>query len=64
MVDWFDLERDLAGFYQLLNSHKQTKNFPKDYHGLRLMGIVDLFEALSWCVIGQQINLTFAHKRN
>jgi len=29
---------------------------------LRLMGIVDLFEALCWSVIGQQINLTFAFK--
>ena len=62
VVDWFDLSRDLSPFYQLLKDHQQTKNFVNDYHGLRLMGIVDLFEALSWCVIGQQINLTFAHK--
>jgi DNA-3-methyladenine glycosylase II len=54
--------RDLKPFYLKLESHKQTKNFSEKYHGLRLMGIVDLFEALCWCVIGQQINLTFAHK--
>ncbi len=60
--DWFDLGRDISGFYTLLASHPQTKSFPKNYRGLRLMGIVDLFEALCWCVIGQQINLTFAHK--
>ncbi len=60
--DWFDLDRDLTRFYDLLGFHPQTKHFPKNYYGLRLMGIVDLFEALCWCVIGQQINLTFAHK--
>ena len=60
--DWFDLDRDLVGFYSLLKTHSQTMNFPDEYFGLRLMGIVDLFEALCWCVIGQQINLTFAHK--
>lgn len=60
--DWFDLDRDLSGFYDLLDLYPQTKSFPEAYYGLRLMGIVDLFEALCWCVIGQQINLTFAHK--
>ncbi|MCF6318024.1 MAG: DNA-3-methyladenine glycosylase [Proteobacteria bacterium] len=60
--DWFDLGRDISGFYTLLEFHPQTKSFPKDYCGLRLMGIVSLFEALCWCVMGQQINLTFAHK--
>ncbi|MCF6287874.1 MAG: DNA repair protein [Proteobacteria bacterium] len=62
VTDWFDLTRDLSGFYQLLASKTATKEFPQSYYGLRLMGIVDLFEALCWCVIGQQINLTFAHK--
>ncbi len=62
VIDWFDLDRDIKPFYQRLKKHKQTQDFPEKYHGLRLMGIVDLFEALCWCVIGQQINLTFAHK--
>ncbi len=29
--------------------------------GLRLIGIPDLFEALVWAIIGQQINLSFAY---
>jgi len=62
VTDWFDLKRDISDFYHLLNSYHETKDFSKNYFGLRLMGIVDLFEALCWCVIGQQINLTFAHK--
>jgi DNA-3-methyladenine glycosylase II len=60
--DWFDLDRDISAFYQLLGQQTETKKFAEKYAGLRLMGIVDLFEALCWCVIGQQINLTFAHK--
>jgi len=62
VIDWFDINRDIQPFYQLLDTQKQTTKFSKKYHGLRLMGIVDLFESLCWCVIGQQINLTFAHK--
>lgn len=62
VIDWFDMDRDISGFYTLLNAHQPTQSFAKNYYGLRLMGIVDLFEALCWCVIGQQINLTFAHK--
>lgn len=59
---WFDLRRDLQPFYQLL---KESERFPwmaDRFSGLRLMGIPDLFEALCWCVTGQQINLTFAHR--
>ena len=62
LIDWFDLNRDISTFYEALRSNSITKLFPKKYFGLRLIGIVDLFEALCWCVIGQQINLTFAHK--
>lgn len=60
--DWFDLNRDISDFYSQLKQRPETKAFVKKYNGLRLMGIVDLFEVLSWCVIGQQINLTFAHQ--
>lgn len=59
---WFDLERDLHPFYRLLNRHNQLSFMPAQYYGLRIVGIPDLFEALCWCVIGQQINLTFAHR--
>jgi len=58
---WFDLERNLKPFYQLLNQDERLSYMVERYHGLRLMGIPDLFEAMCWCVIGQQINLSFAH---
>ncbi len=59
---WFDLETSLQPFYDLLNQHKSLRSFSRAYLGLRLVGIPDLFEALCWCIIGQQINLTFAHQ--
>lgn len=31
------------------------------FYGLRNVGIPDLFEAISWGIIGQQINLTYAY---
>jgi DNA-3-methyladenine glycosylase II len=60
--DWFDFDRDLSSFYQLLEKDSDLKYMTTDYRGLRLMGIPDLFEALCWSIIGQQINLTFAYK--
>lgn len=61
VTHWFDLNRDLDPFYALLNRHHQLAGLAKEYFGLRLMGIPDLLEALCWCVIGQHINLNFAH---
>lgn len=60
--DWLDMERDLSGFYQLLAKHYAFDYMPEEFAGLRLIGIPDVFEAICWCIIGQQINLTFAYK--
>jgi DNA-3-methyladenine glycosylase II len=60
--DWFDYDRDMTSFYKLLHQDSDLKYMATDYDGLRLMGIPDLFEALCWSIIGQQINLTFAYK--
>ncbi len=57
---WFDLDRDLDPFYRMLEGSDYGSL--KANRGLRIVGIPDLFEALSWSIIGQQINLTFAHK--
>jgi DNA-3-methyladenine glycosylase II len=60
--EWFDIDRDLTDFYQLLNQDADLAYMCMDYKGLRLLGIPSLFEALCWSIIGQQINLTFAYK--
>src|SRR5690349_1646536 len=57
--DWFDLERDLTPFYKLLQSDNDLQHLKKNYYGLHIVGIPDFFEVLCWCIIGQQINLTF-----
>lgn len=59
--DWLDLERDLSPFYQMAGGDPLLKRLAERYYGLRLIGIPDLFEALAWSVIGQQINLNFAY---
>ncbi|SCC45783.1 DNA-3-methyladenine glycosylase family protein [Bacillus mycoides] len=59
--EWFDLTTDLAPFYKLAKHDRLLQKPLEKYYGLRTLGIPDLFEALSWGIIGQQINLTYAY---
>lgn len=59
--EWFDLDKDLAPFYKMAKKDPLLKQPIKDSYGLRIIGIPDLFEALCWGVLGQQINLGFAY---
>ncbi|MES2797411.1 MAG: DNA-3-methyladenine glycosylase [Bacteroidota bacterium] len=61
VAEWFDLERDIIPFYKKIENDKEFAFMATDFNGLRLLGIPDAFEALCWCIIGQQINLTFAY---
>ncbi|VXC58846.1 DNA-3-methyladenine glycosylase; prophage 1 region [Bacillus sp. 349Y] len=61
MVEWFDLEQDLAGFMEMAGRDPVLKPFAERYEGMRILCIPDLFEALVWAILGQQINLTFAY---
>jgi len=58
---WFDLSRDLREFIKLAAKDQILSPLLIKYYGLRMVGIVDIFEALAWSVIGQQINLHFAY---
>lgn len=58
---WFDLKRDLAPFYRMAESDERLAGVVQKLSGLRLMGIPDLFEALCWAILGQQVNLAFAY---
>ncbi len=62
ILNWLDVEKDLTGFYDVLRKHAELAYMPRDFYGLRLIGIPDLLEAICWCIIGQQINLAFAYK--
>lgn len=59
--EWFDLDTDLLPFYELAKTDKLLQRAVRQFHGLRNMGIPDLFEAICWGIIGQQINLAFAY---
>lgn len=60
--EWFDLDREMQPFFELLAKDNDLHILAKNYTGLRLMAIPDLFEVMCWSIIGQQINLTFAYK--
>ncbi|MEH7106901.1 DNA-3-methyladenine glycosylase family protein [Bacillus sp. JJ1764] len=59
--EWFDLDQDLEGFYQMGGQDKVLRTLVQKYDGLRIICIPDIFEALVWAIIGQQINLPFAY---
>ncbi|MBY6037676.1 DNA-3-methyladenine glycosylase [Fictibacillus nanhaiensis] len=61
ICNWFDLERDLSGFYEMASKDTVLQSLITKYDGLRIIGIPDLFEALTWAIMGQQINLSFAY---
>ncbi|MFB6453940.1 DNA-3-methyladenine glycosylase family protein [Chitinophaga sp. Hz27] len=58
---WLDVDANLDKFYRYTDKDPLLKGLPAQYKGLRLVGIPDLFEAICWTIIGQQINLAFAY---
>lgn len=62
VTEWFDMQRSIQPFYHLLSVDGRLAYMVHDFKGLRLIGIDNLFEAICWCIIGQQINLSFAYK--
>ncbi len=61
LINWLDLNRDLTPFYAMAEQNAVLRETVAYYHGLRIIGIPDLFEALTWAITGQQINLPFAY---
>jgi len=61
VADWFDLKTDLQEFYAMAETDPVLNSVVQQYYGLRVIGVPDLFEALVWAVMGQQINLAFAY---
>ncbi|WP_074036864.1 DNA-3-methyladenine glycosylase [Exiguobacterium sp. AT1b] len=59
--DWLDLERDLTPFEAMGAEDELLAPLVEAHRGLRMIGFPDLFEALTWAIIGQQITLSFAY---
>jgi DNA-3-methyladenine glycosylase II len=57
----FDLEKDLSLFYSMAEKDPVLNGLIKTFSGLRVVRIPDLFEAITWAITGQQINLAFAY---
>lgn len=66
VCEWFDLFSDKSTFYRFAEEDIVLGKLVRSYKGLPLIGIPDLFEAITWAIIGQQINLSYAYtlKRN
>lgn len=60
--EWFDLDTDLEPFYRIAEKDNILKPLTRQFRNLRIIRSPDLFEALCWSIIGQQINLTFAYQ--
>ncbi len=60
--DWWDLDRDLTAFIEIVKIDPSLWDLFTPFRGLRLMGMPHLLGALSWSIIGQQINLSFAFR--
>ncbi|WP_313892025.1 DNA-3-methyladenine glycosylase [Psychrobacillus sp.] len=61
ILDWFDMQTKLQAFYKMAKTDPILQQAIEKFHGLRIMGIPDLFEAMAWGILGQQINLTYAY---
>ncbi|QHT61589.1 DNA glycosylase [Paenibacillus lycopersici] len=59
--NWFDMDRDLRPFLAMAAQDAVLAGAARRFAGLRIVGIDDLFEALCWGIMGQQINLAFAY---
>lgn len=59
--DLFDMGTDISPFYEMAAQDSILRTIAEKYKGLRIIKINDLFECLSWAVMGQQINLKFAY---
>lgn len=62
VIEWFDLDRNLQPFYILAKNDPLLRSIVEKYKGYRIVGIPDLFEAFTWAIIGQQINVQFAYR--
>lgn len=58
---WMHLDGQLNDFYSFAATDKLLGPLTKEFNGMRIVGIPDLFEAITWTITGQQINLSFAY---
>ncbi|PLR95270.1 DNA-3-methyladenine glycosylase family protein [Bacillus sp. T33-2] len=60
-VEWLDLDRNLEPFYDMARTDPILQHVVERFKGHRLVGVPDLFEALCWAIMGQQVSLHVAY---
>lgn len=61
IIECFDLQTDINPFYELAKDDLILNPLINKFYGLRLVGMPDFYEATTWGILGQQINLQFAY---
>ena len=61
LSEWFDLERNLDSLNKTMEKDDLIGPLMSHFKGLRIVGVHDLFEAICWAILGQQVNLAFAY---
>ena len=56
----FGPDDELKRFYAFAKTHPILSALVKRYRGLRLVGVVNLWECLAWSIIGQQVSVASA----
>ena len=59
---YLGLDQPLDKFYRQVGGHPVFAPLLKPLRGVRIPQVPTLWEALSWAIMGQQINLAFAYK--
>ena len=59
--DWLDLDQSLDNFYQFAQEDGILAPLVQKFYGLRLVGVPDFYEAITWGILGQQVNLAYAY---
>jgi DNA-3-methyladenine glycosylase II len=56
----FGPDDELLAFYRFASGHEYLSSLVERFYGLRLVGVVNLWECLSWSIIGQQVSVASA----
>jgi len=59
--EWFDFKRNLGTFYKFAKQDALLTKLISNFAGLRLVRIHDIFQAVCWAILGQQVNIKFAY---
>ncbi|MFC3418632.1 DNA-3-methyladenine glycosylase family protein [Salinicoccus hispanicus] len=60
VTEWLDLDYDMTAFYDFASGDQRLAAIVQELYGYRMICTLDMMEALTWSILGQQINMKFA----